>query len=100
MLLEALLAAGFFALAFPFGYLSRRAKGSKLDAVKKWPLFLALVHAPIVPLILLVKLSQVSGELEVALVAVILLGHTAGVLVHRQRNPRPASLQQPAGAKD
>ncbi len=97
MLFEALLTGGFFALALPFGYLSRRVKGSKLDAMEKWPLFLGVVHAPVVPLILLVKLAEVTVELEVVLVAVVLLGHAAGVLVHRQRNPVPAGATGGAG---
>jgi len=100
VLVEALLAAGFFALAMPFGYLSRKVKGSSLKAVKKWPLFLGVVHAPVVPLILLVKLAEVSLELEVALVAVVLLGHTAGVLVHRQTRARSATAPKAAAAEE
>lgn len=100
VLFEALLTGGFFALALPFGYLSRRVKGSRLDAVKKWPLFLAVVHAPVVPLILLVKLSEMSVELEVALVAVVLLGHAAGVLVHRHRSALRAAAPKVTPAKD
>ncbi len=100
MLFEALLAGGFFALAMPFGYLSRRVKGSRLDALKKWPLFLGVVHAPVIPLILLVKLSEMSVEFEVALVAVVLLGHAAGVLVHRQTSALRAAAPKAAPAED
>ena len=87
MLLEAALAGGFFALAIPFGYLSRSVKRGTLAPVKKWPLFLGVVHAPVVPLIVLAKLDLVAGEFELLLVALILAGHTAGVLAHRWKWP-------------
>lgn len=96
VLYEALLAAGFFALAIPFGFLSRRVKNSTLTAVKKWSAFLGVVHAPVVPLIVFVKLVSVSVELELLLVAVVLAGHAAGVLAHRRRNPRPGPAAAPA----
>ena len=85
MLLEALAAVGFFAAAVPFGYLSRTVKQSAMPAVKKWPVFLGLVHTPVFPLIVFVKLVEVSIEFELLLVGLVLLGHLAGVLLHRQR---------------
>lgn len=96
MLYEALLAAGFFALAMPFGFLTRRAKNSQLSAAKKWPLVLAIVHTPVVPLILLVKLAEVSVDFEILLVAVVLGGHATGVLIHRRIFPKPAAAATPA----
>jgi hypothetical protein len=96
MLFEAALAAGFFALAIPFGFLSRRVRASKLDAVKKWPLFLLIVHTPVFPLIALVKLAEVSFDFELVLVVVVLAGHTAGVLVHRFLRGKPAPGAAPA----
>lgn len=99
MLLEAFLTVGFFALAIPFGYLSRTVKRSELPAFKKWPLFLGVVHTPVLPLILFVKLSEVTIEFEVLLVAVVLLGHLTGVLAHRQRRAVLARAAAPAAAQ-
>ena len=84
MLTEALITAGFFLLAIPFGFLSRRVKQSKLPAMQKWPVFLGVVHTPVVPLILFVKMMEVTFEFELVLVAIVLLGHTTGVLIHRR----------------
>jgi hypothetical protein len=96
VLFEALLCAGFFALAIPFGFLSRRVKQSKLSAVKKWPLFLGIVHTPVLPLIAFVKVFEVTIEFELLLVAVLLSGHTAGVLLHRRLVPKAAPAAVPA----
>jgi hypothetical protein len=98
VLLEALVAAGFFALAIPFGYLSRIVKRSSLDAYRKWPLFLGVVHTPVVPLIAYVNLVEVTLESELLLVAVVLSGHATGVLVHRQRAALLARAAAPAAA--
>ncbi len=84
VLFEAAVAVGFFALAVPFGYLSRTVKQSAWAQVKKWSVFLGLVHAPVVPLIVFVKWSDVSIEFELLLVALVLCGHVAGILAHRQ----------------
>lgn len=101
MLLEALAALGFFAAAVPFGYLSRTVKQSAMPAVKKWPTFLGLVHAPVVPLIIFVKLEDVAIEFELLLVGLVLLGHLAGVLLHRQRSvlAARAAARAPAPAE-
>ncbi len=90
MLAEAATAAGFFALAIPFGYLSRRVRGWEPPA-KKWAVFLGLVHTPVVPLIVYVKLAAPPWEFEALLVAVVLCGHVAGVLAHRALATRAAS---------
>jgi hypothetical protein len=92
VLLEAALCVGFFALALPFGYLSRTVKNGNLAPVLKWSLFLGVVHAPVVPLIVLAKLGAVGGEVEVLLAALILCGHAAGVLAHRRWVGRPAPV--------
>ncbi len=81
---------GFFALALPFGYLSRTVKNRPFPPVKKWSLFLGAVHAPVLPLIVLAKLGAVGGEVELLLVGLILAGHTAGVLAHRRFSPKSA----------
>ena len=82
MLAEAAIALGFYLLAIPFGYLSRRVKRSSLDAVRKWPLFLGVVHAPVLPLIVFARLARPEFEFELALVAIVLLGHLTGVLAY------------------
>ena len=82
MLAEAAIALGFYLLAIPFGYLSRRVKRSPLDAVRKWPLFLGVVHAPVLPLIVFARLARPEFEFELALVAIVLLGHLTGVLAY------------------
>ena len=93
MLLEAALAAGFFLLAVPFGFLSRIVR-RRLTGWSKWPAFLGAVHAPVVPLIVFVRLASPTFEFELSLVAFVLLGHTAGVLASRRR----AASSLPAAA--
>jgi hypothetical protein len=90
VLLEAALAAGFFALSVPFGYLSRRVKNGALVPAKKWSLFLGVVHAPVLPLIVIAKLGIVGGEFELLLAGLILAGHATGVLAHRRYSVKPA----------
>ena len=85
MLLEAALAVGFYLLAIPFGYLSRRVKRSALDAYRKWPLFLGVVHVPVLPLIVFARLARPEFDFELALVGVVLLGHLTGVLAYGRR---------------
>jgi hypothetical protein len=95
VLVEAALALGFFLLAIPFGYLSRRVKRSALDSYRKWPLFLGVVHAPVLPLIIFARLAHPEFEFELALVGVVLLGHLTGVLAYGRRFApagAPASL--------
>jgi len=82
VLAEAAIALRFYLLAIPFGYLSRRVKRSSLDAVRKWPLFLGVVHAPVLPLIVFARLARPEFEFELALVAIVLLGHLTGVLAY------------------
>jgi hypothetical protein len=95
VLFEAAVAVGFFALSVPFGYLSRTVKQSAWPPVKKWSVFLGLVHTPVIPLIVFVKVVDVSIEFELLLVALVLCGHVAGILAHRQlhaaRAPAPAA---------
>ncbi len=95
MLLEASIAVGFYALAVPFGYMSRWVK-HWTPAWKKWTAFLALVHSPVVPLILFVRLAHPTFEYEVLLVAVLLSGHTTGALAWRLRHRQVAPSAQPA----
>jgi len=90
VLLEAATAAGFYALAIPFGYLSRRVKGWT-PAWKKWTAFLGLVHTPVVPLIIFVRMAHPPLEYELLLVAVLLSGHATGVLAWRLRKPAAAA---------
>lgn len=84
MLLEASLLAAFFLLAIPFGFLSRIVR-RRLTGWTKWPAFLGVVHAPVVPLIVFVRLADPAWEFELALVAFVLLGHATGVMAHRHR---------------
>ncbi len=95
MLLETSIALGFYALAMPFGYLSRRVKGWT-PAWKKWTAFLGLVHTPVVPLILFVRTAHPTIEYEVLLVVVLLSGHLTGLLAWRLRHSKAVSLAQPA----
>jgi len=90
VLLEALIVLGFYSLAIPFGYMSRLAK--KLEpAWKRWTIYLGLVHSPVVPLIIFVRLAHPDFMFEVLLVGIVLSGHTTGVLVHRfMRKAAPA----------
>jgi hypothetical protein len=93
VLLEASLLAGFFLFAIPFGYLSRIVR-RRLTGWPKWPAFLGVVHGPVVPLIIFVRLAGPVFEFELALVVFVLLGHTTGVLGHRHYNtaaPRSAA---------
>lgn len=85
MLVEAALVIGFYLLAIPFGYLSRRVKRSALDSYRKWPLFLGVVHAPVLPLIIFARLAHPEFEFELALVGIVLLGHLTGVLAYGWR---------------
>lgn len=93
VLLEAALAVGFYALAIPFGYLSRRVKDWE-PPTKKWAAFLGLVHAPVVPLIVFARTAHPAWEFEALLVAVLLSGHVTGVLVWRLRKPQAAAAAQ------
>lgn len=95
MLLEAAIAVGFWALAVPFGYLSRWVKDFE-PPTKKWGAFLALVHAPVVPLIAFARLAHPAWEFEALLVAVLLSGHVSGVLVWRLRQGQSATAATPA----
>jgi len=98
VLLEAALALGFYLLAVPFGYLSRHAKRSSLDPYRKWPLFLGIVHAPVLPLIIFARLARPEFDFELALVGVVLLGHLTGVLAYGRRLAllkSPAALAAP-----
>jgi prepilin signal peptidase PulO-like enzyme (type II secretory pathway) len=95
VLLEAALALGFYLLAIPFGYLSRRVKRSSLDPYRKWPLFLGIVHTPVLPLIVFARLAHPVFEFELALVGILLLGHLTGVLAYGRRlalSSSPAAL--------
>jgi hypothetical protein len=95
VLLEAALLGAFFALAIPFGYLSRVFK-QRIKGWAKWPAFLGLVHAPVVPLIVFVRVAHPEFEFEVALVAFLLLGHLTGVLAHRHLKPAIETAGAPA----
>jgi len=85
VLVEAALALGFYLLAIPFGYLSRRVKRSSLDPYRKWPLFLGVVHTPVLPLIIFARLAHPEFDFELALVGIVLLGHLTGVLAYGRR---------------
>jgi len=98
VILEALITAGFFALAVPFGYLSRTVKRSSLPPAKKWPLFLGVVHTPVLPLIAFAKLGDLTFEFEALLVAFVLTGHATGILVHRLRGGSPGPAPEAAAA--
>lgn len=81
---EAWLLLGFFALAIPFGALSMVVRRWK-PWWKKWPVFLGVVHTPVVPLILWAKFTGPVLELELAAVAALLLGHATGASIFRFR---------------
>jgi hypothetical protein len=92
VLLEAAIAAGFYALAVPFGYLSRWVKDWQ-PPWKKWAAFLGLVHTPVLPLIVFARTAHPAFEYEALLVVVLLSGHLTGVLTWRLRKGKTA----PAG---
>lgn len=94
MLIEAALLGAFFALAIPFGFLSRVLK-QRVTGWAKWPAFLGCVHAPVVPLIVFVRLAHPTFEFEVALVVFLLLGHLTGVLAHRHLKGALAAASAP-----
>jgi len=97
---EAALLGAFFALALPFGYLSRVFK-QRIKGWAKWPAYLGAVHAPVVPLIVFVRIARPSFEFELALVAFVLLGHLTGVLAHRHFKPTlDVAGASPAASKD
>jgi hypothetical protein len=96
---EALTALGFFLLAIPFGYLSRRVKRSTLDAYRKWPLFLGVVHAPVLPLIVFARMARPDFDFELGLVGVVLLGHLVGVLAFGRLLSTAKAVAPAAAAK-